>query len=234
VERLTPIRKRLLIIDRDREGLLSVASQFPNCRPVVVDLAVESELEDLLRGKEWNEYPISELYACAGIGLRGRIQDISLQSHQKMFSINVLSRLALAQVTIKGMQRRQFGRVVFISSSSAFQPLPFMATYAATNSALLSMGEAWSHEIADQGIHMMIVCPGGMQTNFQKSGGVKEVEGEKLMSPNDVAQEILRGLTERRTTLIVSFRSFAMSLLARVLPRKVSLRLWGRLMEKMR
>lgn len=234
VERLAPIRQQLLLIDRDSDGLLSIAAQYPNCRPVVVDLAVESELEDLVRDEEWNKHPITELYACAGIGLRGQIQEITFKSHKKMFDINVLARLFLAQDAIRSMQRQQFGRVVFISSSSAFQPLPFMATYAATNSALLSMGEAWSHEIVKQGIQMMIVCPGGMQTNFQKSGGVKELEDEKLMSPKDVAQEILGGLSERRTTLIVSFRSFAMSVLARVLPRQVSLRLWGNLMEKMR
>jgi short-subunit dehydrogenase len=234
VEHLAPIRNRLLIIDRDQEGLRSVASQFSNCLPVVVDLASESDLQHLLNSEEWREHPITELFACAGIGLKGEMQDISIQSHQKMFSVNVLSRLALAHVAVNNMKRLQFGRIVFISSSSAFQPLPYMATYAATNSALLSMGEAWSQEVATQGIHMMIVCPGGMQTNFQKSGGVKEIEGEKLMSASDVAKEIIRGLGEQRTTLIVSFRSFAMSLLARLLPRRLSLRLWAILMEKMR
>lgn len=234
VQRLAPIRQRLLIIDHDRDNLLSVASQYPNCLPLVIDLSVESELESLVNSKNWNAFPVSELFACAGIGLRGTMQELSLQSHKKMFSVNVLSRLVLTHAAINGMQHRQFGRIVLISSSSAFQPLPYMATYAATNSALLSMGEAWSQEIADQGIHIMIVCPGGMQTNFQKSAGVKEIEGEKLMSPSDVAEEIMRGLNARRTTLIVSFRSLVMAFLARILPRRVSTRLWKKLMEKMR
>ena len=234
VERLAPIRKQLLLIDRDSDGLLTIVAQYPNCRLVVVDLALEAELEDLLQNKDWNKYPITELYACAGIGLKGSIKEISYESHKKMFNINVLARLCLAKNAIETMQRLQFGRIVFISSSSAFQPLPFMATYAATNSALLSLGESWSHEIRKQGIQFTVVCPGGMQTNFQKNGGVKEIEGEKLMSPNDVAQEILLGLRANKTTLIVSFRSFAMSLLARALPRQASLKLWGRLMEKMR
>jgi short-subunit dehydrogenase len=96
------------------------------------------------------------------------------------------------------------------------------------------MGEAWAYEIADQGIHLMTVCPGGMKTNFQKSGGVKEIQGEKLMAPQAVAEEILKGLRGRRRTLIISPRSLAMSLLARALPRGASVQLWGRLMEKMR
>jgi uncharacterized protein len=234
VERLAPVRKRLLVVDRDRDGLLAVASQFPNCRHVVADLAVESELDALIAGKEWNDCFVSELYACAGIGSRGRMQDIPLRSHKRMLDVNVFARLCLAHKAISGMERRQFGRVVLISSSSAFQPLPYMATYAATNSALLSLGEAWSREIAGKGVHMMTVCPGGMRTNFQQAGGVRTIEGEKLMSPSDVAEAIFLGLRGRRTTLIVSFRSFAMSLLARILPRRMSLALWDRLMGKMR
>ena len=55
----------------------------------------------------------------------------------------------------------------------------------ATNSALLSLGEAWGAEVASDGVLVMTVCPGGMKTNFQRSGGVKEIEGEKLMAPED-------------------------------------------------
>jgi hypothetical protein len=162
------------------------------------------------------------------------MQDISLADHQKMFAINVLARIALGKEAIGGMQKRHFGRMVLISSSSAFKPLTYMATYAGSNSALLSIGEAWSFETSGDGVQVMTVCPGGMQTNFQKSGGVKEVEGEKLMLPEEVAKEIIAGLRHQKVTLIVSFRSFAMSMLARVLPRVWSARLWGRLMEKMR
>jgi hypothetical protein len=98
----------------------------------------------------------------------------------------------------------------------------------------LSIGESWGAELANEMIQIMTVCPGGMQTNFQKSGGVKEIEGEKLMSPEDVVTQIIQGLRKQRQTLMVSFRSFAMSMLARSVPRSVLVKLWYRLMEKMR
>jgi short-subunit dehydrogenase len=199
-----------------------------------VDLAVETEVDALLGSPNWHAHPITELYACAGIGLRGRVQDISIDDHRRMFAINVLARIALAKAAIASMQARHFGRVVLVSSSSAFQPLPYMATYAATNSALLSVGESWGAEVAQDGIQVSTVCPGGMRTQFQKSGGVKEIEGEKLMEPEAVVAEILRGLRRKKATIIVSFRSFAMSLLARCLPRSASVQLWRRLMEQLR
>lgn len=234
VSRLASRRERLLLIDRDASGLAELAAAYPHCTTRVVDLARDEEIESLLAAPEWTGCAITELYACAGIGLRGRMQDIPTSGHLRMFQVNVLARIALASHAMAGMRRRYFGRVVLISSSSAFQPLPYMATYAATNSALLSLGEAWAEEVARQGVHVMTVCPGGMHTNFQRTAGVKEIEGERLMTPEEVADLILAGLAKRRMTLIVSFRSFAMAMLARLLPRKVSVRLWHRLMEKMR
>lgn len=227
-------REHLLLIDKDSSALEELAEKLGNCATSVVDLADVAQIDALLTSSKWHAFNITELYACAGIGLRGRIQDISIDNHRKMFAINVLARIALAKEAIGSMRKRHFGRVVLISSSSAFQPLPYMATYAATNSALLSLGESWGAEVANDNVQIMTVCPGGMQTNFQRSGGVKEVEGEKLMTPESVVVEIIKGLRQKKGTLIVSFRSFAMSMLARCLPRSLSVKLWCRLMEKMR
>lgn len=231
---LSPKREHLLLVDKDDLGLKELSKKIKNCSFSVVDLSDKNQVDVLLASSKWHSLNITELYNCAGIGLRGRMQDISINNHRKMFEINVLARIALSQNVIDSMQRRHFGRVVLICSSSAFQPLPFMATYAATNSALLSIGESWSSEEVNNNVHIMTVCPGGMKTNFQKSGGVKEVEGEKLMSPEAVVAGIIEGLKAKKRTLIVSFRSFAMSILARFLSRSLSVRLWYRLMEKMR
>jgi short-subunit dehydrogenase len=231
---LSTRRDRLLLVDKNGPALEELASSLRNCTISVVDLSEERQVDALLTSSKWHAHSVTELYACAGIGLRGCIQDISIDNHRKMFSINVLARIAIAKNAINSMQKRYFGRVVLISSSSAFQPLPYMATYAATNSALLFIGESWDAELANEGIQILTVCPGGMQTNFQKSGGVKVIENEKLMVPNEVVAKIFKGLCQKKKTLIVSSRSFAMSILARCLPRRLSVRLWCRLMEKMR
>lgn len=231
---LSPRREHLLLIDKNGAALEELSSSLENCAISIVDLANEAEVDAFLTSAQWHALNVTELYACAGIGLRGRMQDIAIDDHRRMFAINVLARIALAKAAINSMRKRHFGRVVLISSSSAFQPLPFMATYAATNSALLSIGESWGAEVATDNIEVMTVCPGGMRTNFQKNGGVKEIEGEKLMTPDAVAAEIIKGVRQQRKTLMVSFRSFAMSMLARCLPRRMSVKLWCRLMEKMR
>lgn len=226
--------RRLLLVDLDAEGLAAVLADDPSVTRLTCDLADEAAIATLVASPEWRAEPIDELYACAGFGLRGPAGELDGAAQTAMLRVIVGARLLLARSVIPQMRARGFGRIVFISSSSAFQPLPQMAMYAAANAALLSLGEAMAHELRDSGVDLHIVCPGGMQTPFQARAGVKEVEGEKLMAPEDVALAMLAGITKRRTVILVSARSHAMSLLARILPRTLSVALWGRLMSKMR
>jgi nucleoside-diphosphate-sugar epimerase len=233
-EKLLPYRDELLLIDKEAEGLASLKEKFPAVKTMVVDLSQKNELENLLRSPEWRRLPITELFACAGFGLRGTVSQLAPDAQWAIFETNVMARLFLAHGAVRSMLRRAFGRVIFISSSSAFQALPFMAAYAASNSALLSLGEAWAEELARQGIQMLTVCPGGMDSNFQERAGVKKSASEKLMPPETVADEIFRRLGVKSGRMTVSGRSWAMSFMARVLPSSISLRLWGGLMRKLR
>lgn len=234
LDQLGPRRRQLLLVDRDRNGLERARQDHPHARIAVVDLADEAAVAELTRGAGWNSPPVSELFACAGIGQRGAVQDIPAAAHSRLFKVNVLARLQLAQAALPGMIRARFGRLVFISSSAAFQPLPYMASYAASNAAVLLLGEAWAAELAGTGVQTLTVCPGGMQTNFQHAAGVRVVAGEKLMPPAEVAARIMRALARSRATLIVSARALGMSLAARLLPRAVSVALWARLMQRLR
>ncbi|HUR60216.1 MAG TPA: SDR family NAD(P)-dependent oxidoreductase [Opitutaceae bacterium] len=234
VRRLAPLRANLLLVDRDRAGLERVQQSYPQARVRFADLADEREVTELVGSAEWRALPVREIFACAGMGIRGPMLATPAERHAQLFKVNVLARLALAHAALPDMVRAQFGRIVFISSSSAFQPLPYMASYAASNAALLSLGEAWGAELTDTGVHLLQVCPGGMQTNFQASAGVKKISGEKLMAPEEVVESIWRALARRQSTAIVSTRSLAMSLLARLLPRRTSVWLWKRLMTQLR
>jgi nucleoside-diphosphate-sugar epimerase len=234
VDRLAPRRRQLLLVDRDAAGLASAQAAHPHARVAIADLADESAVAALVGGGAWRAHPVREVFACAGIGLRGPVLATDPAQHARLFKVNVLARLALAHAALPGMVRDHFGRVVFISSSSAFQPLPFMASYAASNAALLQLGEAWAAELAGSGVQMLTVCPGGMQTNFQAAAGVRRLEGERLMPPEAVADRIVHALARGRSTAIVSARAQGMALTARVLPRAVSVALWQRLMARLR
>lgn len=233
-KKLANIRSELILIDINKYELEKLSSAIENSKVIVADLSDKDEVVRVINTITENSKNISELFACAGIGQRGRIDEIDGGVYERIFSLNLISRINLAKSLIIPMKLNKFGRVVFISSSSAFQPLPLMAIYSATNTALLSIGQSWSWEIKKSGVHIMTACPGGMQTNFQKNNGVKKLKNESLMNPDLVAEKILNSLSLQKTVLIISIRSHMMSLLSRVLPRSINLNIWGLLMSKMR
>lgn len=234
VQRLAQVRTHMLLIDRDAVGLEALAGHFPRLQTIVADFADPDATSAVIDSTEWKSLPVTELYACAGFGLRGQVNEMPVQIQSDMFVVNVIARLKLAHAAIGSMARAQFGRVVLISSSAAFQPLPYMAVYAASNAAVLSLGEAWAAEVENDGIRLVTVCPGGMQTGFQNAAGVRVIAGETLMSATEVADRILNGFNTEGTTQLVSLRAHLMAALARLLPRKLAVALWRRLMESLR
>jgi hypothetical protein len=232
--RLSETGRRLVLVDRDRAALASVLPDDAIVRRRVCDLADSVAIEALCRELAGSAPPVLELFAAAGFGRRGPFGELSADVQAEMLTVNVGARLRLMHALLPAMRRHKWGRIVLISSSSAFQPLPGMAAYAASNAALLLLGEAVAAEVADDGIEVLTVCPGGMRTSFQKRAGVREIDGERLMAPEAVAEELLESLGKGRVTIMPSMRSKAMAALARVMPRRASAQLWGRLMRDRR
>jgi len=226
--------RSLLLIDRDAEGLARTLSSRRGVERVLCDLSDYEAVEALLQSDSWRREPIAELFSCAGVGLRGPVAALARDRQADLFRVNVVARLQLAQAAAQSMRQQQFGRIVLISSSSAFQALPFMAAYAASNAAVLLFGEALAAEIDSQGIEVLTVCPGGMHTNFQRTAGVRERAGERLSDPRDVAKVIIGALGTGKWVIFPSVRASAMALAARLLPRRVSVLLWRRLMAELR
>jgi len=236
IEWLSSRRKNILAVDKNLHALDQLKIRYPNLKTLAldldeIDLSVD-KFKYLIKGTGEKYY--SELYACAGLGRRGLFARDDIKKQLAMVNVNLIARIQQVHVLSNEMKRMQWGRIVLISSSSAFQSLPYMSVYAATNAGLLSFGEGVSYELKNEGIQIMTACPGGMKTSFQKTAGVRELSNETLMEPKDAVLDVINGVRSNNITKYVSLRTVAMSLVARILPRKWLLILWGKLMGTMR
>lgn len=221
----------LLLVDKDAAGLARVAAQFDGlCYSL--DISNRSALlriDEILQEKRPDV-----VINCAGIGVRGPVEDLESSRQLDVINVNVSALVHITTVATKFFRSRKQGYIINIASSAAFQPLPFMATYAASKSAVLSFGRAVAQELRSSPIRILTVCPGGTNTGFQASSGVKKSASEKLDEPSHVASQIFRAMEDGRSLLILGKRSLAMALAARLLPYRVQDRLWSHLMRKMR
>jgi hypothetical protein len=224
----------VVAIDHDAPGLKTLCQECPGTTPVRADLATADGRALVASAVE--DGPLAGIVNCAGIGARGDVRDVPESTQSRVLAVNIE---ALADASTRAVrhlaQQASGGTLVNVASSAALQPLPGMAAYAASKSFVLSYSEALAEEMAGSAVHIITVCPGGTDTGFQASSGVKRVEGEHLMAATDVAARILAAIQHgRSTTVLVGGRTHAMALLARVLPRQLLVRIWGRLMGKMR
>ena len=91
---------------------------------------------------------------------------------------------------------------------SAFQPVPFLATYAATKAFVLSLTEALATELEGTGVKVQALCPGNIPTEFQQVAGTERVAFTRTpsMSAAEVAAVSLRALDRGRVVVIPGAR----------------------------
>ena len=78
--------------------------------------------------------------------------------------VNVRGPLALAHRFGRRLAARGSGGIVLLSSLTAFQGSPFVATYGASKSFLLSLAEGLWFELAPRGVDVLAVCAGATRT----------------------------------------------------------------------
>ncbi len=91
-------------------------------------------------------------------------EEITDDDWQRFFDTNVMSGLRLSRHYLPRMVQRGWGRVVFISSASAFQIPAGMIHYGVTKSAQLAISRGLAESVAGSGVTVNAVLPGPTRT----------------------------------------------------------------------
>jgi short-subunit dehydrogenase len=136
----------------------------------------------------------------------------------------------LAQIALAlnfSSQARRRGGIINIASNASFQPLPAMATYAATKAFVLHFSEALSYELAGDGVHVMAACPGPTATHFF-DGTTTNMSVKDLDSSESVVQKTLDAFDRGKSVAHPTRFSVRLgTLLPRFLPRSLVTRIAG-------
>lgn len=224
----------LLLIDKDRPVLEELARDL-DAEGLALDLtdpSTSAALEDHL---DRCGYRLDWVVNNAGIGVAGTSAEIAPGIQEKVIDLNCRALTSISRLALRHFQERGHGTLISIASSAGFQPLPFIAAYAASKAYVQSYTRALTFETRKQpGILVLNFSPSGTATNFQAMANVKKNPGEALMPPAKVAQEIIKAAYARKSEVILGRSGKMMNLAARVMPYRLQARLWGRLMAKMR
>ena len=110
--------------------------------------------------------PLYGLVNNAGYGLTGAIEDVGDDEARQLLETMVIGPMRLARLAIPGMRDSGGGRIVNISSIYGRTTTPMTGWYQGAKHAIEGLSDALRMEVAQDGIHVVLIEPGGFKTNI--------------------------------------------------------------------
>lgn len=153
------------VIARREQALKDLQALCPYpIRPMAYDLGKEDSFVSISALLEKEQPDVKLLVNAAGFGKFGRFEKIALADELAMIDLNCKALVAMTRIVLPYMHRGS--HILQLDSLSAFQPVPFITTYGATKSFVLSYSRAMNAELKGTGIRMMAMNPGWVKTEF--------------------------------------------------------------------
>lgn len=219
---LVLVARRPEPLDALAREIAGFASVRVRCLPL--DLARADASAEMLRALAEDDVGLVVYNAALAPG--GPFLELPLERQLAALDVNTRGPLALAHGFGRRMASRGRGGIVLMSSLTAFQGSPFVTTYGATKSFLLSLAEGLWYELAPQGVDVLCVLAGATRTpSYLRQRAQGGAPGE--LEPDQVAREALAKLGREPSMIPGRFNRFASQLLRRVLPRRTAIRMMG-------
>jgi uncharacterized protein len=189
-------------------------------RVVVADLEHPDAPQQIFDATEGQGLQIDVLVNNAGFGAYGEFQKGDLGRLVAMVQVNCTAVVHLTRLFLPKMNQRRRGDVMIVASTASFQPVGYIATYAATKAFDRLLAEALAEEERPYGVRVSALCPGPTESEFFEVAGEREQKGPKRQAASEVARRGLEGLVQGKPWVIPYFGGRAQTFLQRLAPRR--------------
>ena len=214
----------LILVSRDKEKL-EVTKKLckTNVDIIPSDLSLKENAFKLYdRVKDEN---IDLLINGAGFGLFGNTWETDLGRELKMIELNITSLHILTKLFLNDFVKKDKGHILNIASSAGFLAGPYLNTYYATKNYVTKWSMAIYEELrrSKSNVHISVLCPGPVGTNFNKvAGGSFTV---KALSSEYVARYAIDKCLKNKMLIIPGLTTKLGIFFNRFLPYKISLKI---------
>jgi 3-dehydrosphinganine reductase len=181
---------------------------------ITADVANQAEVCDALRAfAEENGAP-DLLINSAGVAHPGRFEDIPLETFRWMMEVNYFGTVHVIHALLPSMIQRRAGHIVNLSSVAGFLGVYGYSAYGPSKFAVRGLSDVLRCELAEYHIRVSVVFPPDTQTpqldyeNQYKPPILKKLdETNKVLTPEAVAEAILKGVARRKYIITPGFDS---------------------------
>ncbi|HSW55810.1 MAG TPA: SDR family NAD(P)-dependent oxidoreductase [Ignavibacteriaceae bacterium] len=172
-----------------------------------VDITKTEEIDKLLTFTLQKYGKIDILINCAGYLEPGEFSSLDVNQISKMIELNLTSTIILNQKTLVIMKQQRSGHIINIGSLGGIVPMPYSAVYSATKFALRGFSFSLAMELKGTGLNLSLITPGSVVTKMLDYEAQADNSAmsfvSKLISPNKVADAVLKIIYKPRVELII-------------------------------
>lgn len=224
--------RNVLLVARSEDKLITLCNELGRvsgirAHYVAIDLLQPEAPARLLEETQNRELAIDMLVNNAGYGSMGDFLRLDRARELAMIDLNVKALVDLTHRFLGPMRDRRQGTIINVASTASFQPVPYMATYAATKAFVLSFSEALWEENREHGVHFMALCPGVTDTNFFAASKMDRPPMRTIQTAEEVVETALRALDQRKPSVISGWSNWFVVEAERFVPRSLVIKIAG-------
>lgn len=192
---LAELGGEIALVDRNADGLESVAAEIKAAggkgHVLALDLSDRDNCAAVVDQAVQRMGRLNALVNVAGVIAPAHFTELKYEDYDRVMAVNIRAPFVLCQKAIPHLLESK-GNIVNVASNAGFLGMAYMAVYAASKAALVSLTKSLAMEYAKTPLTVTAVAPAGMMTNL--------VMG--MAFPPDIDQELVgrysgfRGLTE--------------------------------------
>ncbi|ODM92023.1 Carbonyl reductase [NADPH] 2 [Orchesella cincta] len=169
-------------VSKNPENLKALKKEFPNVIPVCVDLSKPEEIGKALEPIETLDCLINN----AGVIEPAEMLQVSAESFDRQFNVNVKAALIVSQIVAKKMiERGEGGSIVNISSINAQRPALGIGLYSCTKAALDMLTKSLAMELGHHKIRVNSVNPASVLTDMSSTESYDDEGKVKMQAHHD-------------------------------------------------
>jgi NAD(P)-dependent dehydrogenase (short-subunit alcohol dehydrogenase family) len=161
---------QLALVGRDREALEETAKQARELGAVaevfLADVSDEASVRALEAAVLARFGQIQILINNAGINLRKKIDEFTLEEWNRVMNTNLTSAFLMCRSFVPAMRGQGYGRILMMTSIMSHVSLPERTAYSTSKAGLLGMTKALALELAPEGITVNGISPGPFGTEM--------------------------------------------------------------------
>jgi 3-oxoacyl-[acyl-carrier protein] reductase len=130
----------------------------------------------------------------AGVLIARPIEELTLEDWDTTMATNLRGLFLMTRAVLPPMRTRGHGDIVNVASLAARNGFAGGSAYAASKHAVLGFGRALMLELRREGIRVITVCPGSVDTGMLREQPMLKSDPDRILQPEDVAETILHSL----------------------------------------